>query len=158
MIRPTESDQPRIGDEEGGSGTVVTSRHGAKSTFKASGSQAVRFGYVRINDVLVPTTGSKAFTKPGICEHASFTVTTTVSFDERSSQAYFGGSGSGVLLLKMLRPTLSKGRSSDVSKSWIATAARTAKTTFARENWLFWLFWLAVARRALRVATIAAMA
>ena len=51
LISPTESDQPRIGDEEGGKGTVVTSRHGAKSTFKASGSQAVRFGYVRINDV-----------------------------------------------------------------------------------------------------------
>ena len=43
-MRPTESDQPRIGDADGGSGTVVTSRHGAKSTFKASGSQAVRFG------------------------------------------------------------------------------------------------------------------
>ena len=44
LIRPTESDQPRIGDDDGGKGTVVTSRHGAKSTFKASGSQAVRFG------------------------------------------------------------------------------------------------------------------
>ena len=44
LIRPTESDQPRIGDEEGGSGTVVTSRHGARSTFKSDGSQAVRFG------------------------------------------------------------------------------------------------------------------
>ena len=106
----------------------------------------------------MPTTGSSAFTKPGICEQASFTVTTTVSFDERSSQAYFGGSGSGVLLLKMLRPTLSRGRSSDVSKSWNATAARTARTTLARENWLFWLFRLAAARRALRVATIAAIA
>ena len=106
----------------------------------------------------MPTTGSSAFTKPGICEQASFTVTTTVNFDERSSQAYFGGSGSGVLLLKMLRPTFSKGRSSDVSKSWNATAARTARTTLARENWLFWLFRLAAARRALRVATIAAIA
>jgi hypothetical protein len=44
LIRPTESDQPRIGDDEGGKGTVLTSRHGAKSTFKARGSQAVRFG------------------------------------------------------------------------------------------------------------------
>ena len=51
LIKSTESDQPRIGDDEGGSGTVVTSRHGAKSTFSARGSQAVRFGYVRINDV-----------------------------------------------------------------------------------------------------------
>ena len=117
LIRPTESDQPRIGDEEGGSGTVFTSRHGAKSTCKSEGSQAVRFGYVRINEVSVPTTGSSAFTKPGICEHASFTVTTTVNFDERSSHEYFGGSGSGVLEEKRLRPTLSKGRSSDVSNS-----------------------------------------
>ena len=44
LISPTESDQPRIGDAEGGKGTVVTSRHGAKSTSKARGSQAVRFG------------------------------------------------------------------------------------------------------------------
>ena len=117
MIRPTESDQPRIGDDEGGKGTVLTSRHGAKSTFKARGSQAVSAGYVSIKEVSVPTTGSRAFTKPGICEHASFTVTTTVNFDERSSHVYFGGSGSGVLLLKMLRPTLSRGRSSDVSRA-----------------------------------------
>ena len=65
----------------------------------------------------MPTTGSNAFTKPGIWLHASFTVTTTVNFDERSSHEYFGGSGSGVLEEKRLRPTFSKGRSSDVSKS-----------------------------------------
>ena len=106
----------------------------------------------------MPTTGSNAFTKPGIWLHASFTVTTTVSFDERSSHEYFGGSGSGVLLLKMLRPTLSRGRSSDVSRAWHAIAVTSAATTLVREMWLFWLFWLAVARRALRVATIAAMA
>ena len=51
LIRPTESDQPRIGDADGGKGTVVTSRHGAKSTPKSPGSQAVSAGYVRIKDV-----------------------------------------------------------------------------------------------------------
>ena len=117
MIRPTESDQPRIGDADGGSGTVFTSLHGARSTFKSRGSQADKAGYVRISDVSKPTTGSRAFTNPGIWLHASFTVTTTVSFDERSSQAYFGGSGSGVVEEKRLRPIFSRGRSSDVSKS-----------------------------------------
>ena len=82
----------------------------------------------------VPTTPSKALTKPGIWEQASLTVTTTVSSFASSpeAQAYLASTGAGLAELKMFRKTRLTGRSTLLAKICRPTQHATTATDAAR--------------------------